>query len=584
MAGRMFRSLMILVLAAGLGACATERTESTEHVDIIHPPAPPPPALTADPDASPYGLFLAGEVARDGGHLSAADFYLGRAAAAEGEPMYLKADAFNAALQAGDVAAAAALVPDAADADDRHLAVLVRGVEAMAQDHDKEAYALFTGPDIDYPPKTAAMLLAPFAAAGIGDEAHALASPDFDGDNVMQFVAALDQAELYERYGKLQQAESTFKAMIAADGESDLALSTYGDFLERHGRWAEATALFQTRLAHSPADGAAALFLARAQKHARPQPLPDLRQGAAGSLLIPAAALIAQKQDVLALEYLRLALRLDPASDEGWLMLGDLLAPADVDGARTAYANVSPRSDSYVPARDKLALTYQNAGDHEAALKLARETLAAAPYSRDAAVNLADLLRSDDEYTESASVLSKLIDAPGATPDWRIYYLRASSYDEIGDATRTQADLDMALKLAPDEPELLNFQGYFWIDQGQHLKEALNMVQRAATAEPQSGEIIDSLGWAYYRLGDYKSAVDKLEQAITLDPSIPEVNDHLGDAYWRVGRKTEAQFQWRRVLSLEPDAKLKARALSELASPLGPDAPQTPAPPPANTP
>jgi Flp pilus assembly protein TadD len=266
------------------------------------------------------------------------------------------------------------------------------------------------------------------------------------------------------------------------------------------------------------------------------------------------------------------------------VLLGDLLAPADVDGARAAYANVSPKSDAYVSARGKLALTYQNAGDHETALKLARETLAAAPYSRDAAVSLADLLRSDDQYTESVAVLTKLIDAPGATPDWRIYYLRASSYDEIGDAARTQADLDMALKQAPNEPELLNFQGYFWIDRGEHLKDALNMVQRAAAAEPQSGEIVDSLGWAYYRLGDYKNAVEKLEQAITLDPSIPEVNDHLGDAYWRVGRKVEAQFQWRRVLSLAPDAKLKARAEAELASPLGPDAPPTPAAPPANSP
>jgi Flp pilus assembly protein TadD len=95
-------------------------------------------------------------------------------------------------------------------------------------------------------------------------------------------------------------------------------------------------------------------------------------------------------------------------------------------------------------------------------------------------------------------------------------------------------------------------------------------------AEPQSGEMIDSLGWAYYRLGDYKTAVDELEQAIALEPAIPEVNDHLGDAYWRVGRKIEAQFQWRRVLSLDANAKLKARAEAKLASPLGPDAPTAP--------
>jgi len=282
MAGRMYRSLTILLLAAGLGACATERAAPPERPTtgwVIYSPASPPD----DPNASPYGLFLAGEVARDAGHLGAADFYLGRAAAAEGEPAFLKADAFTAALQAGDIEAAATLVPDAADPGDQHLGVLVRGVEAMAQDHDKEAYALFTGPDIDFPPKTAALLLAPFAAAGAGDAAHALASPDFDGDNVSQFVAALDHAVLLERYGKLPQAESLFKAMIAGGDDSGLVTSAYGDFLERHGRWADATALFRTRLARNPEDGAAAAGLARAQKHARPQPQPSVRQGAAGA-------------------------------------------------------------------------------------------------------------------------------------------------------------------------------------------------------------------------------------------------------------------------------------------------------------
>ena len=191
---------------------------------------------------------------------------------------------------------------------------------------------------------------------------------------------------------------------------------------------------------------------------------------------------------------------------------------------------------------------------------------------------MADLLRANARYAESAAVLTRLIDASGPKADWRLYYLRASAYQEIGDTDKTQSDLETALKLDPDEPELLNFQAYFWIDRGEHLREALAMVQRAVDANPQSGEMIDSLGWGYYRLGDFKVAVEKLEQAIALQPAIAEVNDHLGDAYWRVGRKVEAQFQWRRVLSLNPSDKLRARAEAKLASPLGPDAPSGPTP------
>jgi Flp pilus assembly protein TadD len=97
------------------------------------------------------------------------------------------------------------------------------------------------------------------------------------------------------------------------------------------------------------------------------------------------------------------------------------------------------------------------------------------------------------------------------------------------------------------------------------------MVQKAAALRPRSGAIVDSLGWAYYRLGQYAPAVEALERAAELEPGDPTINDHLGDAYWRVGRRTEAQFQWTRALSLEPEPKLKADVQAKLASPAGPD-------------
>ncbi|HTX48096.1 MAG TPA: tetratricopeptide repeat protein, partial [Caulobacteraceae bacterium] len=329
-----------------------------------------------------------------------------------------------------------------------------------------------------------------------------------------------------------------------------------------------------------PDDIVLAASLARAERHGRPPALGDVRSSAAQALVVPAASEFARKQLELALIDLRLALRLDANNDEAWMLVGDILSRGDADGARAAYAHVPPTSIRYPTARSKLAYSYQASGDHAEALQIARDTVAQAPGSRDAAVTLANLLRESGQYADSAAVLTKLIDAT-PQPDWRLYYLRASAYDEAGDTQRTQADLTEALKLDPDEPTLLNFQGYFWIDRGERLREALAMVQKAVDAEPQSGAMIDSLGWAYYRLGDYKAAVANLETAVGLDASVPEVNDHLGDAYWRVGRKTEATFQWRRVLSLDPDAKLRASAAAKLASPLGPDVPM---PPPVETP
>jgi tetratricopeptide (TPR) repeat protein len=566
------RLLIALLACAGLAACASASL-----------PASPPQAAAPEPpvpvdDASPFGLFLAGRAAGDTGHLAIASALIGRAAAVEGEPTFLKTQAFGAALRAGDIVTAASLAPDGPDvaAGDRRLGILVRGVEALAEGRNKDAYALLTGTDMDDPFRGVAQLLAPFAAAAAGDAAAATARPDEGGDGVDQFVADLDEAQLDERLGRRSAAEVAYKAMLASGDESGLIVSAYGGFLERRGRWDQAAALYRDRLSRVPDDAAAAADLARAQRRQSPPSLGDLRQGAAHALLLPAASLMAQRQTALALDYLRLALRLDPASDEAWVLVGDLLAPADVAAARAAYAHVPRGSDRYVAVRGKLAWTYQNAGEPDTALALARETLAGAPGDRDAAVNLSDLLRADDQYAEAASVLTGVIDRAGGDADWRLYYLRASAYEGAGDAARTEADLEAALKLAPDDPELLNFQGYFWIDRGERLADALAMVQKALLAEPQSGEILDSLGWGYYRLGDYKTAVEKLEEAVTLQPAIPEVNDHLGDAYWRVGRRTEAQFAWRRVLTLAPEDKLRIRVEAKLASPLGPDAPLTP--------
>jgi Flp pilus assembly protein TadD len=274
-----------------------------------------------------------------------------------------------------------------------------------------------------------------------------------------------------------------------------------------------------------------------------------------------------QKQEEGALAYLRLALRLDPDRGEAWTMVGDILSNiGDLDGARAAYLAPKPGTDQYVEARDKLAWSYQSADDKETALKLARQTVSVEPASREAEVTLADLLRADEQYADSISILDRLIEANAQSPDWRLLYMRAASLEESGRWADSEKDLSAALKLRPDEPELLNFLGYSWIDRGVKLHEALAMVQKAVDQDPQNGAMLDSLGWGYYRLGDYKKAVEKLEAAVVLDAADADVNNHLGDAYWRAGRRTEAQFQWSRVLTLDPTAKMRAEVEIKLKS------------------
>ena len=560
------------VLALLVGACASQPAP-------VAATAAPAQRLIPDPNTTPYGMYLAGRSALHQGRLEDAADYISGAATAEGEPDFLRTDAFTTALLAGDVGEAAALAPtdDADNAAAVRLGVLVRGVEAMAQGKNKDAAALLGGPGVGYPHKAAAALVAPWAAAAAGDAAGALVRPVFSGDRAAQFVADLGRAELTERLGKVDDADAQFKALATAGDGGDTLILAYGAFLERRGRRTEAADLYQAALSADPSDPDFAAAKARVDRHGRPPAMVGLRQGAAQALVMPAAELVEQKDEKTALEYLRLALRLDPGQDEAWVLVGDLLADSDdEDGARAAYAVVGPASSHYLTARQKLAWSYQNSGDSEMALKLARETAAAAPQSRAALVTLADLLRENDQYPQSVVVLDKLIAQAGDRPDWRLYYLRASAYDEAGQWPKAEADLQAALKLSPDEPELLNFLGYGWVDRGVHLQEGLAMLQRAVDARPQSGAMIDSLGWAYYKTGDYKTAVEKLEQAVSLEPADADVNNHLGDAYWRAGRRVEAQFEWRRVLTLDPDDALKAQVEAKLASPNGPDAPIAP--------
>ena len=98
------------------------------------------------------------------------------------------------------------------------------------------------------------------------------------------------------------------------------------------------------------------------------------------------------------------------------------------------------------------------------------------------------------------------------------------------------------------------------------------MIERAVELRPNDGYIVDSLGWARYRQGEYGGAVEALERAVELEPDDPIINDHLGDAYWQVGRRMEARFQWERALVLEPTEEDANRIRDKLSLSHQPDA------------
>lgn len=545
-----------------LTACATE-TGSTPITSEI------PSSISGQ---SAYGLFLAGQAAIDQGQGGdAADYFAKAEGAADGEDAELvQTHVFTAALLAGDVKQAAQIAPiKDSDASIRHLAALTVAVEDMSTGQAAKARAMLGS--VGAPYNIAAALMTPLASAEAGDNEAAIALPVVEGDPVGAFFANLDQGLIFERLGRYDEAETALRSLIQRGDPGQIASLDLGALLERRGKRADAVAIYDQALAHLPGDTTLLTSRARAASGHGAPPLASYRATAAEALTASASVLVTHREDEGALAYLRLALRLDPDRASAWLLVGDILSDVgDKADARTAYQAPKPGEAAYISARDKLAWSYQGDGQKDQALQLARSTLDANPDSKEAATNLADLLRADERYDESATVLNRVIAGEGDTPDWRLLYMRAVDYQESNRWPQAERDLTLALKEEPGEPELLNFLGYSWIDRGEKLHEAVAMVQKAVDTNPRSGAMIDSLGWGYYRLGDYKTAVDKLEQAVAIEAGDPDVNNHLGDAYWRVGRRIEARYQWSRVLTLEPDVKLRTEVEAKLKNGLGP--------------
>jgi tetratricopeptide (TPR) repeat protein len=198
------------------------------------------------------------------------------------------------------------------------------------------------------------------------------------------------------------------------------------------------------------------------------------------------------------------------------------------------------------------------------------------PDDLEAIMALGNVLRGHKKFAECANVYSKGI-ATIPNPEkanWVIYYFRGICYERSKQWPKAEADLKKALELFPDQPHVLNYLGYSWIDQGINLDEGMDMIKKAVQQRPDDGYIVDSLGWAYFRLGNYDEATKQLERAIELKPEDPTINDHLGDAYWRVNRVLEAKFQWAHARDLKPEpeelpkieAKLKSGLPDETSS------------------
>ncbi|KIC40079.1 tetratricopeptide TPR_2 [Ruegeria sp. ANG-R] len=269
------------------------------------------------------------------------------------------------------------------------------------------------------------------------------------------------------------------------------------------------------------------------------------------------AALSAEAAQDYVLLYARVAAFLRPDHIDALLLSAELLDGLEqYDLAVDVYRQVPPGSSDYHAAELGRAEVLSRSDRKEAAAEVLQNLTAQSPDLPGVHVALADLQRQQEEYAAAVASYDKAIDLTevGGGGNWFLHYARGISHERLKNWDKAEADFRRALELNPDQPQVLNYLGYSLVERQEKLDEALSMIERAVAARPDSGYIVDSLGWVLFRLGRYDEAVEHMERAVELMPVDPVVNDHLGDVYWAVGRAREAEFQWKRALSfIDPE-------------------------------
>ena len=511
------------------------------------------PVATSQP-----GNYLSATIASADRDTAAASLYYREALRADPQNLDLIERAFAAALAAGDARGGYALADRLAARDPANaLARLALAVRAFSNGQYPAARAQIAAGDAGKGRDITSALLTAWAYAGAGDLRRALEALDKVADPNVSVFRDYHGALVAQALGDPTEALRRYKLAYAKDPGTLRLVDAYARFLMSRKDVAGAKKLYADFAARSPSNPVAAAALADIEG-GRPitQVVRNVREGAAEALFGLGGAGTRQGDELASLIYLRLALALRPDHDFAAVsvanLLSDLKRNQEAVSAYMAVPKTSPLSES---ATIQAAIEYDGLQQTDKGLGLLKQVVAEHPDDPDAWSALGTLQRSAKDFAGAAGSYDRAI-AKLAAPDkahWVLYYFRGIAFERTKQWPKAEVDFKTALKLFPDEPMVLNYLGYSWVDQGLNLDEAFKMLRRAVDLKPTDGYIVDSLGWANYKLGRYEEATRDLERAVELKPGDPVVNDHLGDAYWRVGRKTEAQFQWNHARDFGPE-------------------------------
>jgi tetratricopeptide (TPR) repeat protein len=488
--------------------------------------------------------------------------------------------AFISSLADGDIDEAVKLAERILTVDkNNRVARLVVGVRDLKQKKYATAQQNINqsvrGPITDL----VATLLSGWASYGAGDTKSAIANIDkLAGPEWYPIFKDLHSGMILDLADKQKDAGARFERAYKLDDQALRVVEAYARWTSRNKGPAAAQALYESfdkKLARHPL----VLEGIRESKAGKKlSPLADTPQaGAAEALYGIGASLTRRGGEDLALVYLQLALYLAPNHSLALLSLADLYETVKKPTmAIKVYERVPANSPLKRNAQIQLATDLDAADRSDEAIKILKAVTVEDSKDVEATMALGNIERGRKKFADCAQTYSQGIDAlvnPNDKANWVHYYFRGICEERSKQWSKAEVDMKKALELQPEQPHVLNYLGYSWIDQGINLDEAMKMIRRAVDQRPDDGYIVDSLGWAYYRIGNFEEAVKTLERAIDLKPEDPTINDHLGDAYWRFGRTLEAKFQWAHARDLKPEPEELPKIEAKIANGLADETP-----------
>jgi tetratricopeptide (TPR) repeat protein len=522
-------------------------------------------AIDTEPGANQFkigdsqpGNYLSALIASADRDTPAAELYYRETLRADPRNPDLLERAFAAALSNGDELTASSLGERLLTRDPNNnlarLSVAVRDIEqgqfASARAH------LASGDALRARDVTTAILIA-WCYAGQSDLHRALDTLDRIREPSLVPFRDYHAGLIAGLLGNSAEAQRRLKSAYDGDKNSLRFADAYARALAAQGDLNGATKVYQDFSALVPRHPLVQRAISDLKANQVLDPLVrNAKEGVAEALYGLGSAGSRRGDELPALVYLRLSLYLRPSSDLTAVTLASLFEQlSQKDQVIAAYELVPSSSPLKMSADIQIALELDAMGKADEARRRLTEIVAARPHDVEALSALAELQRSAKKYTEAAATYDQAIAAVGIPQrdNWTLFYFRGICYERSKQWPKAEADFKKALELYPDQPMVLNYLGYSWVDQGLNLEEAFKMLRKAVELRPGDGYIVDSLGWAHYRLGQYPEAADTLERAIDLKPADPILNDHLGDAYWRVNRRIEAKFQWNHARDMGAD-------------------------------